>query len=63
VNFSAFSKSATGIELLLFDTEVHAEPSGIIPLEPVRHRSYHYWHAFVRGLQPGQVLRIGPRAL
>ena len=55
VNFSVFSKNATQIELLLFDDEAATEPAWIIPLDPRAHRTYHYWHAFVRGLEPGQV--------
>jgi isoamylase len=55
VNFSLFSKHATLIELLLFDDGEEAEPSHIIPLDPARHRRYHYWHAFVPDIGPGQV--------
>jgi len=54
VNFSVFSKNATRIELLLFDDGA-AQPSQIIPIDPIGHRTYHYWHAFVPGLKPGQV--------
>jgi len=55
VNFSVFSKSATLLELLLFDDRNAAEPSRIIPLDATQHRSYHYWHAFVPGIGPGQI--------
>ena len=55
VNFSVFAKSATTVELLLFDGETKAQPACVIPLDPKRHRTYHYWHAFVPGLEPGQV--------
>ena len=55
VNFSVFSKDATLLELLLFDAADAAEPSRIIPLDPKAHRTYHYWHAFVPGLRPGQL--------
>ena len=55
VNFSVFSKNATLIELLLFDDESGAEPAKVIPLDPSRHRTYHYWHAFVPAVKPGQV--------
>jgi len=55
VNFSVFSRHAEGIELLLFDREDEAKPSRVIPLDPATSRSYHYWHAFVPGLQPGQL--------
>jgi isoamylase len=55
VNFSVFSKSATLVDLLLFDDKAAAGPSSVIPLEPARHRTYHYWHAFVPALAAGQI--------
>ena len=55
VNFSVFSKSATLIELLLFDNERATWPARVIPLGAGDHRTYHYWHVFVPDLQPGQV--------
>jgi glycogen operon protein len=55
VNFSVFSKNATSVELLLFDDESSAEPATVIPLDPQRNRTYHYWHVFVPSLKPGQV--------
>jgi isoamylase len=54
VNFSVFSRNATLVELLLFDDERATQPSRVIALDPSRHRTYHYWHAFVPGLGPGQ---------
>jgi isoamylase len=55
VNFSVFSRNATLIELLLFDGANAEHPSAIIPLDTTGHRTYHYWHAFMPGLEPGQV--------
>jgi glycogen operon protein len=55
VNFSVFSRSATLIELLLFDGPKAEQPSAIVPLEAGGHRTYHYWHAFVPDLKAGQV--------
>ena len=55
VNFSVFSKSASAIELLLFDGVEAAAPSRVITLDRRRHRTYHYWHVFVPGVQAGQV--------
>src|SRR5512147_2715833 len=55
VAFSVFSRGATLVELLLFDHEDASEPSRIITLDPRQHRTYHYWHAFVPGLAPGQL--------
>ena len=55
VNFSVFSRYAGSIELLLFDNANHQLPSQVITLDPGHHRTYHYWHAFVPALKPGQV--------
>ena len=55
VNFSVFAKHATGLELLLFDGVDDERPARTIPLEAQSDRSYHYWHARVRGIGAGQV--------
>jgi isoamylase len=55
VNFSVFSKDAAKLELLLFEHENAPNPANVIPLNAAEHRTYHYWHVFVSGLQPGQV--------
>lgn len=55
VNFSIYSRDATLIELLFFETVDDAEPSRIIQLDESGHRSYHYWHAFVHGIVAGQI--------
>ena len=55
VNFSVYSKHATGVELLLFDRVDQACPRGTIRLDPSVNRTYHYWHVFVPGVQPGQI--------
>jgi isoamylase len=55
VNFSLFSRTATGVELVFFDREGDPGASRTISLDPVAHRTYHYWHAFVPGIGPGQV--------
>jgi len=54
VNFSLFSRSATGVELLLFDRD-DAQPARVVRLDPVANRTYHYWHVYVPGVQPGQL--------
>jgi len=54
-NFSVFSRSASGVELLLFDREDDAQPSRLIRLDPSTNRTYHYWHVFVPGIKPGQI--------
>jgi len=55
VNFSVYSKSASHIELLLFDAVEDGRPARVISLDRQRHRTYHYWHAFVPRIGPGQV--------
>src|SRR5262249_27160397 len=55
VNFSLFSKYSTQVELLLFANENDAKPDRVIPLDPKKHRTYHYWHVFVPDLEPGQL--------
>jgi len=55
VNFSVFSRHATRIELLLFDSAAQAQPSQVIELDPRRDRTYYYWHVCVPGLRPGQL--------
>jgi isoamylase len=55
VNFSVFARHATTVQLLLFDEADGAPPASVIPLDPFDHRTYHYWHAMVPGLKPGQI--------
>src|SRR6516162_4339083 len=53
VNFSLYSGSATGMELLLFDKHDSREPLQIIPLIPSKNKTFHFWHVFVKGLIAG----------
>ncbi len=55
VNFSVFSKNCEAVELLLFDDVDEARPAYVIPLDPYKNRTFYYWHAFVRGIKPGQL--------
>ncbi len=55
VNFSVFSRDATGVELLFFDRADDPKPSRAIVLDPASNRTYHYWHAFVPDVRPGQM--------
>jgi len=55
VNFSVFSRDATAVELLLFEGTDDARPARVIRLDLAAHRTYHYWHVFVPGAQPGQI--------
>ena len=54
-NFSLFSRSASRVELLLFDRADAAHPSQVVKLDPQTQRTYHYWHAFVPGVRTGQL--------
>lgn len=53
VNFVLFSEHATAVELLLFAPHNGPEPIQVISLDPQRHRTFHFWHAYVRGLPCG----------
>jgi isoamylase len=55
INFSVFSRSATGVELLLFDREDDARPARMMRLDPAANRTYHYWHVCVPGIRLGQL--------
>ena len=55
VNFSLYSRDASGIELLFFDREDDARPIQVIPFDPFVNRTYHYWHVFVPGVKAGQL--------
>lgn len=53
VSFTLFSQHATGVELLLFDNHDDAEPSQVFAFDPNVNKTFHFWHAYVRGLKPG----------
>jgi glycogen operon protein len=55
VNFCVYSLNCSKLELLLFDSARDAEPAQMIAFDPHHHRSVHYWHLFVHGLQVGQI--------
>ncbi|HEY6341128.1 MAG TPA: hypothetical protein VIY49_06515 [Bryobacteraceae bacterium] len=54
-NFSIFSRSASSIDLLLFDRVDDPRPSRTIPIDQPANRTYYYWHVFVLEIQPGQI--------
>jgi glycogen operon protein len=54
-NFSVFSASATQMELVLFDHIDDSRPSDVIVLDPLIHRTSHYWHIFLPGIKAGQL--------
>lgn len=55
VNFSLYSRTATGVELVFFDRPDDPRPVRVVRLDPVANRTYHYWHAFVPGVRAGQL--------
>ena len=55
VNFCVYSQHATGLDLLLYASPDAPYPEHTIHLDPRYHRSFNYWHAFVKGIQAGQV--------
>jgi isoamylase len=55
VNFSIFSRSASGVELLFFDSENDPRPARAITIDATGNRTYHYWHVFVPRAQAGQL--------
>src|SRR5436305_14634283 len=54
-NFSVFAKHATAVQLLLFNHADDTRPSRVVDLDTLAHRTYHYWHTFVPGVQSGQL--------
>ncbi len=55
INFSVYSRSALGADLLLFDAPDDPRPRLTISLDPGTNRTGHYWHVFVTGADHGQV--------
>lgn len=53
VNFAVFSERATSVELLLFDKHDDPKPIHTIQLDPYKHKTFYFWHVYVRGLKPG----------
>lgn len=53
VNFSIFSEKATAVTLLLFEREGAPTAAREVTLCPVRHRTFHFWHVYLRGARPG----------
>jgi isoamylase len=53
VNFSVFSQHATAVELLLFEKDEDRLPQQTIQLDPKIHKTFHFWHVYLKGLKPG----------
>jgi isoamylase len=54
VNFCLYTHKGVTVELLLFDDVNDVRPR-IIKLDPSVHRTFYYWHVFVRGIRLGQL--------
>lgn len=54
-NFSVFSATATGMEIVLFDHVDSLQSARVIRLDPDRDRTSHYWHIFVPEVRSGQL--------
>ncbi|HET8987248.1 MAG TPA: glycogen debranching protein GlgX, partial [Humibacillus sp.] len=54
-NFSVWSRTASHIDLLLFDDVDDSRPSRTILLEPQRNRTASFWHVLVPDVEPGQL--------
>ncbi|OYV75681.1 MAG: glycogen debranching enzyme, partial [Chromatiales bacterium 21-64-14] len=52
-NFALFSRNAAGVTLLLFTPAEAPEPTAIIVLDPVLHRTGDVWHLYVHGIAAG----------
>jgi glycogen operon protein len=55
VNFSLYSRSASRVDLLLFDRAEDRRVAQVIELKGDSSRTYHYWHVFVPGVRAGQL--------
>lgn len=53
VNFSIYSKDATAVSLVLFESDIAKEPSAVIPLDCVKNKTGNVWHIFIEGLKEG----------
>ena len=54
VNFSLYSRHATGVEILLFDHVDDAHPARTIRIDPAD-RTNHYWHTHIPDVIAGQI--------
>lgn len=55
VNFCLYSRNASTVELLLFESAADSSPSSRIRLDPEQHRTGDYWHVLVEGIVAGQL--------
>jgi isoamylase len=52
-NFALFSRHATWVELLIFETHDSPKPMKTIVLDPAVNRTFYFWHVYVVGVTPG----------
>ncbi|MBT8203621.1 MAG: glycogen debranching enzyme, partial [Acidimicrobiia bacterium] len=55
VNFALYSRYAHEVELCLYDDVDDTKPARVVTLDARKHRTYHYWHAWLKNVEPGQV--------
>ena len=53
VNFAIFSRNASAITLIIFESADNNSPRLEIPLDKKTHKTGNIWHCFIRGLQAG----------
>jgi glycogen operon protein len=53
VNFALFSRNATAVTLIVFESADKDSPRIEIPLDKKMHKTGNIWHCFIRGLQAG----------
>ena len=58
VKFSVFSRSATGMSVLLYDKPTDREPKEVLPLDPDTDRWGDVWNLNVPGLSDGQLYHL-----
>jgi glycogen operon protein len=54
-NFALFSRHASHVWLEFFERPEDVDPSRVIALDPVHHRTGDIWHVWVAGVAPGQL--------
>ncbi|MDR2731089.1 MAG: glycogen debranching protein GlgX [Treponema sp.] len=53
VNFAVFSRNATAVTIILFESEAPDSPSTEIPLNKWENKTGDIWHCFIHGLKQG----------
>jgi glycogen operon protein len=54
-NFSVFSRSASAVELLLFDREHDGQPARVFTIDPATNSTAHYWHVLIPDVKSSQL--------